>query len=122
MIVSVGNSGAIGVEVGLLVGVPLAWADNVGVGVATFEVGVDVAIDVAVEVGVGVAFDVLTSTTPSVMLAVIGWTTPFFDGRLRIVPSMEIGEVPLFRTLKLIVTKTPFPVAVELDNKASATV
>ena len=84
------------------------------------EVGV--AVEVGLAVGVGVVFKVLTSTMPSFILVVMGWIPFNCDGLLRIVPSIEIGEVPVFRTLKLIVTKTPFPFAVTLDNKASLTV
>jgi hypothetical protein len=80
MIVSVGNSGAVGVDVG-------PW---VGVGVAAIDVGVEVAVEVGVEMGVGVEFEVLTSTIPSVIIVVMGWIAPFFDGLLRVVPSIEI--------------------------------
>jgi len=84
MIVRVGNSDITGVGVGLIVGVILAC--GVDVGVAVVEVGVEVGV----EEGVGVTFELLTSTMPSVIVVVIGLTTPFCDGLLRIVPSIEI--------------------------------
>ena len=108
-IVKVGNSGVVGIglgcEVGVTVGVWVGFGDEF----------------CGVEVGVGVALEVLTVIVPSVIVADMGLTIPLTGGALRTVPYRDIEEEPVFRTLKLIVARTPVPLAVEGANRRSLT-
>ena len=92
----------VGVAVGVMVGFAVGFVDGVAV-------------------GVGLGLDVSTFTIPLVMVAVMVLATPLDGGLLTVVPSIDIGELPVPRTLKLIVAKTPLPFTPEVASKTSAT-
>jgi len=114
------------------VGVTLVCDDGAGVAVDVVTVGTVVGAVVGAmvgfvvgfvdggAVGVGLALDAPTFTIPFVIVAVM-LVPPLASELLSVVPSRDIKEVPVAKTLKLIVAKTPFPFTPVVASKISAT-